>query len=101
MYSRSIVKKEEGFMVEAEVSEGYVFLHITTHSFNKNILEKLRETLSQIREQAARDGIEVVYFYTPKRLLRLAQLIRKVDYVEELNESHVLGAWETEEVEWV
>lgn len=87
---------DDEYKALAEVSEGYVFIHIDIKKWSKSVVEKIRTHLDKVMEEARQYNIELVFFYNKKgKQYKFANFIRPVDYEMELNDEYMLGAWDT------
>ena len=88
---------EEGFNEEGE---GYVFLHLEVHNWNKSVYKSLQEDFNKVINEFKGRGYDRVSFYLPvEASTKFHEKMRPLDYLVKFgpNMEYQAGGWFTGE----
>ncbi len=74
------IKSTDDYLIQLEVANGHVFLHLQAFRWNKNILKSLQTEFDLLLEDLNSQGVELLFFYGKQKQVKLAEKMGKDFY---------------------
>lgn len=94
-----VIKATDDYVIQLEVANGHVFLHLQVFNWNKSILKALRMDFNLGLEDLKEQGVDLLFFYGTEKQIKLAKKMGKEFYsvtpLQDKYAGYFVVSWET------
>lgn len=94
-----VVKSTDDYLIQLEVANGHVFLHLDVINWNRDIFKDLKEEFNLLLDDLNAQGVELLFFYGKQEQVKLARKMGKPFYsftsIEDDHPGYFVVSWET------